>query len=190
MSFFDAITNNLLGNSAGGSGPSAGTGPSPALRSDLYKAISATETWLSTPGAPGDGLSFRQVFTIIQPHCPNLKAPIPIDEVAVLVGAITNLTFELGKVDGMAGVMVIQAWCESLERAFGKVKANQIGVDEIGSEITRGVNSLSDPGLVTRELAPRVQTVSSLKRVAAFVYGPGSEEARQADAYWSSKMMI
>jgi len=67
-----------------------------------------TETWLSRPDAPGDGVSFHQVFSIVQPHSPNLKTPIPMDEVAVLVGAITNLIFELGKVDSMAGGMTIQ----------------------------------------------------------------------------------
>ena len=78
------------------------------LGSNPYKAISAAETWFNTPGACGDGLSFRPVFAIIQVHFPDLKAPIPLEEVQFIVGWITNMMFELGKVDAMAGAMVMQ----------------------------------------------------------------------------------
>lgn len=102
MSFFSSLSTSLA---SGGAGPQA---PLPTIRDDTYKAIAAIESWLSSPGAAGDGMSYRQVLTVIQPHFPDLKSPLPHEEISYLVGWVTNLIFELGKSDGMAGVMVVQ----------------------------------------------------------------------------------
>lgn len=83
-------------------------GPSPAIRYDVYRAMQACELWLGMPGAPGDGASYRTIYNIVLLHFPKLKLPTPLDEVSAMVGAVTNLCFELAKLDGLASVLAMQ----------------------------------------------------------------------------------
>lgn len=68
------------------------------LREDLYKAIQEAERWLST-STPGDGYSYKPTHVILYPHYPELDIPYGCgctEEVAILVGAITNMAMEIG----------------------------------------------------------------------------------------------
>lgn len=68
------------------------------LREDLYKAIQEAERWLST-STPGDGYSYKPTHVILFPHYPELDIPFGCgctEEVAILVGAITNMAMEIG----------------------------------------------------------------------------------------------
>lgn len=68
------------------------------LRADLYKSISEAERWLST-STPGDGYSYRPTFEMVFPHYPELEVGVgcgATEEVAVLVGVVTDMALEIG----------------------------------------------------------------------------------------------
>ncbi|KZT35711.1 hypothetical protein SISSUDRAFT_1064252 [Sistotremastrum suecicum HHB10207 ss-3] len=190
--------------------PTAPKSIHPELRNDIYSLIDLSKPWLSSSTLPstssssgfqgaGDGVSYSLLLPLIVKHFPGTSLTVPSMEVEVIVGGITNCVFELGKWDGMAGVMAMRTWVEALKDSFDVCKSNAKKLDSgrkeeaeeriraIGEGIVYGVNHLTDPTLVTKEFAPRVQIYSLLKQVATIVYGKGAEKTRQAEALWSSR---
>jgi len=106
----------------------------------------------------------------------------------VIVSGITNMIFEFSKSEGMAAAMALRTWVDGLSDAYKKLPDGD-QKKMVGEGIVRGINQMSDPHLVTRDFAPRVQMLGTLKKVTATVHGPGSAEAKQADAFWSSKFI-
>lgn len=80
------------------------------------------------------------------------------------------MIFELSKWEGMSAVMAMKTWVEALKSSFENVKKS--GKEErersMGEGIVYGVNHLTDPTLITKEFAPRVQIFSSLKHGQSF----------------------
>ncbi|KAF8554817.1 hypothetical protein OG21DRAFT_1508455 [Imleria badia] len=112
-------------------------------------------------------------------------------EVALVVAGITNMVLEMSKWDGMAGAMTMRTWVDALTGAHARID-RAVGPPRkelVGRGITRGINQLSDVSLMTREFAARIQIISLLKSVNTKVHGPGTEEARQGEALWSSKFI-
>src|SRR5258707_3656670 len=96
-----------------------GTTAAPSvLREDLYKAIQESSRWLST-STPGDGFAYRPVLEILKPHYPDLEVPFGIaqEEIAIIVGAVTNLAFEYTGCapEAYTGIIAFRAWVDTLD---------------------------------------------------------------------------
>jgi hypothetical protein len=83
------------------------------LREDLYKAIQEAERWLST-STPGDGYSYRPTHAVVFPHYPELEIPLgcgATEEVAILVGTITDIALEIGSLGALVVVSTVVLRC-------------------------------------------------------------------------------
>ncbi|EJD53617.1 hypothetical protein AURDEDRAFT_180057 [Auricularia subglabra TFB-10046 SS5] len=147
---------------------------SPAAASPQAKegeSVSTAPPKAPEVGAKSSGLSFMHVA-------------IPAEEIPVTIGGVTNLVLALGRADGMAGVLAARAWVDTLASTNNKQRS-----DEWRRAILAGINQMADMSLLTSEFGPRLQMISILKSVAASLYGRGSEQARQSDALWSTKVV-
>lgn len=80
----------------------------------------------------------------------------------MLVGGLTNMIFEYSKVDAIPGAMALRTFTDRLIVALATlndVETRQI----IGARVVQAFTQVADPGLATREFAPRVQIVGALK---------------------------
>lgn len=71
------------------------------------------------------------------------------------------MIFEYSKTDGLPGAMALRTLTERMVAAWTKVENER--KESIGRGIVRGINEFADPALVTREFAPRVQIMGSLR---------------------------
>lgn len=169
---------------------------SPTLRSDMYDAFEKTKAWLSGGlggGLAGDGVSYAPILELIQKHLPNLKMGLEarghVDhEVAVIIGGVTNLVLEFSRWEPMAGGMAVRTWSDALVNTHKQLPPSS-KKDTVGRGIARGINYNSDVTLMTQEFAAKIQIVSCLKSISSRLYGTGSDESRQSEAIWSSKLM-
>ncbi|KAH6910210.1 hypothetical protein BKA70DRAFT_1100693 [Coprinopsis sp. MPI-PUGE-AT-0042] len=169
---------------------------SPELRSDMYDAFEKIKAWLSGSlgsGQAGDGVSYAPILTVLQKHIPNLKMGLEAvghveHEVAVITGGVTNLVLEFSRWEPMAGGMAIRTWSDALVNTHKQLPSGS-KKDTVAKGIARGINYNSDVSLMTQEFASKIQIVSCLKSVSSRLYGVGSDEARQSEAIWSSKLM-
>ncbi|KAG9053505.1 hypothetical protein FS842_008085 [Serendipita sp. 407] len=92
------------------------------------------------------------------------------------------------KADGISGAMAFRTFTDKLLVSWNSIEDKEKKIP-VGEGIIRGLNQIADPGLATREFAPRVQMVGSLKNLTAAVYGKGSAEARNADVVWQSRFI-
>jgi hypothetical protein len=171
----------------------------PTLRSDIYSSMDQVKAWLIGgfgAGQAGDGVSFGSILSTIQKYFPDTKMGLesrghPEGEVAIIVGGVTNMVLEMSKWDGMAGGMAMRTWIETITDAYNRVPSTPPGgrKDMLAKGLTRGVNHNTNVTLMTREFAARVQIISLLKTVSSRIYGSGSDEARQGEAFWSSKFI-
>ncbi|KAG6849608.1 hypothetical protein H0H93_006965 [Arthromyces matolae] len=167
---------------------------SPTLRSDIYTTIDQTKSWITgVRGKPGDGVSYGTILSIIQKHFPDSRLKLESveqadNEVALIVGGITNMIMEYSMWESMSGGMAMRTWVDTLVGAHGKA-AREENKDAIAKGITRGINHNTDVGLMTKDFTARIQMISALKSVSAKIYGSGTDEARQSEAVWSSKFI-
>ncbi|KAG8825280.1 hypothetical protein FRC19_011774 [Serendipita sp. 401] len=98
------------------------------------------------------------------------------------------MIFEFSKADGISGAMAFRTFTDKLLVSWNSIEDKEKKIP-VGEGIIRGLNQIADPGLATREFAPRVQMVGSLKNLTAAVYGKGSAEARNADVVWQSRFI-
>ncbi|KAH7103385.1 hypothetical protein BKA62DRAFT_696783 [Auriculariales sp. MPI-PUGE-AT-0066] len=115
---------------------------------------------------------------------PFLHITIPAEEIPIAVGGVTNLVLALSRSDSMAGVLAARAWTDALTQANTKSRS-----DAWRRGIVDGINQRADMSLLTTEFGPRLQVIHILKTVAATLFGRGSEQARQSDAFWSTKVV-
>ncbi|KAF8311869.1 hypothetical protein DL93DRAFT_2036969, partial [Clavulina sp. PMI_390] len=163
------------------------------LREDLSKAVQEAERWLSS-STPGDGYSFKPIHIILCPHYPELDVPFgcgPTEEVAIVVGAITNMALEVGFLESWNGVVAMRNWIDALQRVIKvwKAKKDDPAGTRICEAIVLGVNTRSDPTSLAKDLASKMQIVGMLKTVAQSVYGKGASETRQSDAFWGTQLI-
>ncbi|KAG6811731.1 hypothetical protein H0H92_006083 [Tricholoma furcatifolium] len=167
---------------------------SPTLRSDIYSAIDLTKPWISgRRGQAGDGVSYGAILSTIQKHFPETKLGLEAvghteSEIALIVGGITNMILEYSMWESMSGGLAVRTWVDALIEAYGAVAAKEQR-DAIAKGITRGINHNTNVSLMTKDFTARIQIISALKRVSSQIYGSGTDEARQAEAVWSSKFM-
>jgi hypothetical protein len=188
---------------------------SPNLRSDIYSAVDQAKSWVIGglgSGQAGDGVSYGTILFAIQKHFPEAKLGLELvghaeGEVAVIVGGITNMVMEFSKWESMSGGMAMRTWVDSLIEAHGRVAPGS-RKDSIAKGITRGINQNTDVTLMTKDFTAKIQIISCLKTgernvvhqnalqlicypllVSTRIYGPGSDEARQGEAVWSSKFI-
>jgi len=188
----------MWGNFAGlTSGTAADTkSMSPTLRSDIYSAVDQVKAWTIGglgSGTAGDGVSYNRILKIIQVHFPDTKLGLDFShgaekELAVIVGGVTNMVLELGKWDSMAGAMAMRTWVDTLVEAQRQVD-DEPRKDAVAEGITKGINQNTDVTLVPKEFATRIGIVSALKSVNSRLYDAGSDEARRAEAIFSSKFL-
>ncbi|KZV91762.1 hypothetical protein EXIGLDRAFT_769612 [Exidia glandulosa HHB12029] len=131
-------------------------------------------TSTETPKAP----------TATSSSVPFMHVTLPGEEIPVAIGGVTNLVLALGRADGMAGVMAARAWTDALAAANTKQRS-----DQWRRGVLKGVMNMVDISLLTTEFGPRLQTISILKSVAATLFGRGSDQARQSEAFWSAKLV-
>jgi len=172
---------------------------SPALRADIYSLIDKTRGWISggqSGGQAGDGVSYNSLLTPIQKHLPEtkklgLESFGQLDsEIGVIVGGVTNLILELSKWEGMSSGMAMRTWVDTLVDGYFKAaSAGESRKELIAKGILRGLNQYTDATLLTKDFTTRIQIITCLKTVSSRIYGPGSEEARQNEAVWSSKFI-
>ncbi|KAF9461829.1 hypothetical protein BDZ94DRAFT_1262718 [Collybia nuda] len=185
-----------LAAAATGSNAEAKKVMSPNLRSDIYSAIDQAKSWIIGGlggGQAGDGVSYGAILSTIQKHFPEAKLGLESvghaeGEVAVIVGGITNMTMEFSKWESMSGGMAMRTWVDGLVEAHGRVAPGS-RKDSIAKGITRGINQNTDVTLMTKDFTAKIQIISCLKTVSTRIYGPGSDEARQGEAVWSSKFI-
>jgi len=169
---------------------------SPTLRTDIYSAVDQVKAWTIGglgSGTAGDGVSYNPILTTIQKHFPNIKLGIESignaeNELAVIVGGVTNMVLELCRWEGMAGGMAMRTWVDALVEAHARVEEDS-RKERIAKGLTRGINENTDVTLVPKEFTIRIQVISILKSVSSRIYDSGSEEARQGEAIWSSKFL-
>ncbi|KAJ3521056.1 hypothetical protein NMY22_g12474 [Coprinellus aureogranulatus] len=174
---------NGTGAQLGANGGGDKTSMAPTLRSDTYSAIDGTKAWLTGGqgrGQAGDGVSYQSLLTLIQKHFPNTQLGLDgvgqlENEVAVIVGGVTNMVLELSKWEGMAGAMAMSTWVDTLVEGHKGVDAAKSRKDAIANGIMKGLNYNTDIGLMTKEFTPRIQIISNLKtgKASAF-FSPGS----------------
>ncbi|KAG8789694.1 hypothetical protein FRB91_011890 [Serendipita sp. 411] len=197
-SFFDGLASGShgLGQSGGATeGGNSNTnsssnskGATPAqLRADIYTCVDQISIWIAS-GKAENGIDYRSTLAIIERHFPGTQVNLTTDEVAVLVGGLTNMIFEFSKADGISGAMAFRTFTDKLLVSWNSIEDKEKKIP-VGEGIIRGLNQIADPGLATREFAPRVQMVGSLKNLTAAVYGKGSAEARNADVVWQSRFI-
>ncbi|KII95440.1 hypothetical protein PLICRDRAFT_97621 [Plicaturopsis crispa FD-325 SS-3] len=186
-----AAANNAAGK---GDKPKA---MAPSLRADIYTAIEQTKNWVIGGiggGQAGDGVSFRSILPTLQKHFPETKIGMDTvgqadGEIAVVVGAVTNMILEMSKWEGNAGAMTMRTWLDALVEAHSRASGPEKRKRMVAQGITGGVDHRVDLSLLTREFAARIQILSLLKSLNGRIYGAGSEEARQGEALWSSKLI-
>jgi hypothetical protein len=200
------------------------TAMAPTLRADIYSAMDQAKAWLvggQGAGQAGDGVSFGPILTTIKKHFPDTNVGLDSvgqaeNEVAIIVGSVTNMILEMSRWDAMAGGMVMGGWIEAMRVAHTKVPLSPPGRKEaIAKGIMKGVNERTDVSLMSKEFAARVQIISQMKTrkfifpavyyfsnqffnnkkrranvlVSAKIWGAGSKEARDGEALLSSKFI-
>lgn len=100
--------------------------------------------------------------TLVEKHFPGTEINRCTDEVPVLVGGLTNMIFEYSKTEGLPGAMALRTFTERMVDAWKKVESDE-SRQSISRGIVRGINEFADPGLATKEFAPRVQIMGSLR---------------------------
>ncbi|ESK90042.1 hypothetical protein Moror_7902 [Moniliophthora roreri MCA 2997] len=168
---------------------------SPTLRGDMYSAVDKTKAWIAggtVAGQAGDGTSYQHILSIIQKHFPDTKLGFELiaeqGEISVIVGGVTNMVLELGKWEGMAGAIAMRTWIDNLVNAYSTLPDGS-RKEMIAKGITRGINHNSDLSLMSKDFTARIQIISILKSLSSRIYGAGSEEARQAEATLSSRLI-
>ena len=190
--------------------------PSPTLRSDIYSLVDNTQGWIAggqSGGQAGDGVSYGALLALIQKHIPETKK-LGLEffgqldnEIAVIVGGVTNLILELSRWEEMSAGMAMRTWVDSLVDGYYKV-SSESRKDLIAKGIMRGLNRYTDATLLTKDLTTRIQIITCLKSgertlthvlfweglicpylVSSRIYGPGTDETRQNEAMWSSKFI-
>ncbi|KAF9258343.1 hypothetical protein L218DRAFT_964504 [Marasmius fiardii PR-910] len=169
---------------------------SPTLRSDMYTAIDQTKVWIvggAVAGQPGDGVSYKNILSNVRKHFPRTDIGYDLvgqveTEVAVVVGGVTDMVLEMSKWEPIAGSMAMRTWVDSLVNAYSTVLPSP-RKELIARGITRGVNRNSDLSLMSKELSARIQIISILKSLSSRIHGSGTEEARQAEATLSSRLI-
>lgn len=178
--------------------------PSPTLRSDIYSLIDKIPGWIAGGGSQssggggggqaGDGVSYGALLAIIQKHIPETKK-LGLEffgqldsEIAIIVGGVTNLILELSRSEHMSAGMAMRTWVDSLVDGYFKTSIES-RKDLIAKGIMRGLNGYTDATLLTKDLTTRIQIITCLKTVSSRIYGPGTDEARQNEAIWSSKFI-
>ena len=150
---------------------------SPALRPDIYTLVDQTKSWMiglgSNAGQPGDGVSYKSLFSIIQKHFPNTQRPgmelcttQAEGEIAVVVGGVTNMILELSKWEGMAAGMAMRTWVDGLVEAHSKASRKTT----IAQGVSRGLGQCTDASLLTKDFTTRIQIISCLKTGEHFVF--------------------
>lgn len=171
----------------------------PTLRSDIYTAIDQVKAWIIGTGSAGigggqagDGVAFQSLVTLTQKHFP--KTEIGLDsigktenEVAVIVGGVTNMILEMSKWEGMASGMAMRTWVDALAEAYTRLPASS-RKDAVAKGITKGVTQNVDVSLMT-DFTTKIQIISSLKTLMSNIHGSGSAQARQAEAALASKFI-
>jgi len=171
--------------------------PSPTLRSDIYSLVDKTPGWIAggqSGGQAGDGVSYGALLALIQKHIPETKK-LGLEffgqldsEIAIVVGGVTNMILELSRWEHMSAGMAMRTWVDSLVDGYFKA-SSESRKDLIAKGIMRGLNGYTDATLLTKDLTTRIQIITCLKTVSSRIYGPGTEEARQNEAIWSSKFI-
>jgi len=174
--------------------------PSPTLRSDIYSLIDKTQGWIAggsagqSGGQAGDGVSYGALLALIQKHIPETKK-LGLEffgqldsEIAIIVGGVTNLILELSRWEHMSAGMAMRTWVDSLVDGYFKA-SSESRKELIAKGIMRGLNRYTDATLLTKDLTTRIQIITCLKTVSSRIYGPGTDEARQNEAIWSSKFI-
>ncbi|KAF8991504.1 hypothetical protein BDQ17DRAFT_1254874 [Cyathus striatus] len=190
---FRNFTRQLAAASAGNADESKKV-LSPMLRPDIYSAIDKAKSWISGgigSGQAGDGVTYGPILGLIQKHFPNITVGLDSigqveAEIAIVVGGVTNMVMELSNWEPMAGGMAMRTWADALVTAYNRATGQK---DLIAKGITRGLNENTDVTLMTKEFTAKIQIISCLKTVSTRIYGTGSDEARRAEAVWSSKFM-
>jgi len=145
---------------------------SPALRPDIYTLVDQTKSWMighggsSNAGQPGDGLSYKSLFSTIQKHFPNTPQKPGMElhsqaegEIAIVVGGVTNMILELSKWEGMAAGMAMRTWVDGLVEAHSKASQKTT----IAQGVSRGLGQFTDASLLTKDFTTRIQIISCLK---------------------------
>jgi len=109
-------------------------------------------------------------------------------EIAIIVGGVTNLILELSRWEHMSAGMAMRTWVDSLVDGYFKA-SSEPRKELIAKGIMRGLNGYTDATLLTKDLTTRIQIITCLKTVSSRIYGPGTDEARQNEAIWSSKFI-
>ncbi|KAK7030957.1 hypothetical protein VNI00_013904 [Paramarasmius palmivorus] len=143
---------------------------SPTLRGDMYSAVDKTKAWIvggTVAGQAGDGSSYKQILAIIQKHFPETKIGFEFvgmveNEVAVVVGGVTNMVLELSKWEGMAGAIAMRTWIDALVNAYSTTSEGS-RKEMMARGITRGINHNSDLSLMSKDFTARIQIISILK---------------------------
>ena len=169
-------------------------------------------------GQAGDGVSYTALLALIQKHIPDTKK-LGLEffgqldsEIAIIVGGVTNLILELSRWEHMSAGMAMRTWVDCLVDGYFKA-SNESRKDLIAKGIMRGLNGYTDATLLTKDLTTRIQIITCLKTgeptrfdsvtpffgqssdlsilllVSSRIYGPGTDEARQNEAIWSSKFI-
>jgi hypothetical protein len=145
--------------------------PSPTLRSDIYSLVDNTQGWIAggqSGGQAGDGVSYGALLALIQKHIPETKK-LGLEffgqldnEIAVIVGGVTNLILELSRWEEMSAGMAMRTWVDSLVDGYYKV-SSESRKDLIAKGIMRGLNRYTDATLLTKDLTTRIQIITCLK---------------------------
>jgi len=185
---------------AAGGNDRAKKAPSPTLRSDIYTLVDKTPGWMAggeSGGQAGDGVSYGALLALVQKHLPETKK-LGLEffgqlesEIAIIVGGVTNLILELSRWEDMSAGMAMRTWVDALVDGYFKANTttSESRKDLIAKGIMRGFNQYADATLLTKDLTTRIQIITCLKTVSSRIYGPGTDEARQNEAIWSSKFI-
>ncbi|KAF8331321.1 uncharacterized protein EI90DRAFT_3057523 [Cantharellus anzutake] len=174
-----------------------GTTAAPSvLREDLYKAIQECSRWLAT-STPGDGFAYRPVLEILKPHYPDLEVPFGIaqEEIAIIVGAVTNLAFEYTGCapESYTAIIAFRTWIDTLDNAIrtwrSKGESAASTANRICDGVVQGVNVAADPSFITKEFTGRLQVINMCKTISVSAYGANSSQTRQSDALWGSRLL-
>jgi hypothetical protein len=179
---------------------------SPSLRPDIYNLIDLCKTWIagqpgSRSGQAGDGSSFSPMLETISKHLPDMQRSLTREaysaqaegEIAAVVGGVTSLILLLSSFEGqgLTAGMAARTWADALVEVCKRTQA--AGPEARGKAtakgIVRGLTQITDTTLLTKDFTTRIGIISTLKTVSSRIHGAGTDEARQADALWSSKFM-
>jgi len=197
---FRNLTSQLAGGAGVGNDSEAKKVLSPALRPDIYALIDSFKAWATgtgpspAKGQPGDSVSYKPLLETIRKHIPGTKS-LGLEsfgqgesEIAALTGGITNMIMELSKWEGMSAGMAMRTWVDALVEAHTKA-SSQSRKEMIGKGVTRGLHQLTDVNLLTKDFTTRISILSCLKTASARIHGAGSDEARQSEVLWSTKLI-